>query len=139
RRGYAGLWPRFVADFARVRRDPAYALLLDDLFPNAGRLDLEQFATYCQRMPELDITARLAAISAPALILAGADDPLVDCGQSRRIAGLMPNATLAVIANAGHFVALEQPDAYRDVLAAWLDCQKSAACPPDPGAGNGAG
>lgn len=127
RRSYAALWPQFVADFARVRRDPAYALLLDDLHPNASRLDLEQFATYCQRMPELDITARLAGIDAPALILAGAADPLVDCAQSRRIAALMPNATLAIIADAGHFVALEQPAAYRDVLTAWLDYQTAGA------------
>ena len=64
---------------------------------------------------------RLGEISAPTLVVAGADDTkFVALGQ-RLAAGIGANATFATVAGAGHTAHLEQPAAFLAVLRPWLD------------------
>jgi pimeloyl-ACP methyl ester carboxylesterase len=51
---------------------------------------------------------RLHRITAPTLILWGAEDRILPVGQARRWAGLLPDARLAVIDGAGHLPLAEQ-------------------------------
>jgi 2-succinyl-6-hydroxy-2,4-cyclohexadiene-1-carboxylate synthase len=61
---------------------------------------------------------RLHEITAPVLVLAGEhDSKFRDLGE--RMAGSMPDATFRVIADAGHSVHLEQPEATADAVAEW--------------------
>ncbi|MDH3752420.1 MAG: alpha/beta fold hydrolase [Acidimicrobiia bacterium] len=53
--------------------------------------------------------SRLGGLGAPALVCAGADDPKFTA-LARRLGTALPAATVAVIADAGHSVHLEQPD-----------------------------
>jgi pimeloyl-ACP methyl ester carboxylesterase len=46
--------------------------------------------------------ARLARVTAPALVLTGEHDPFIPLEQSEQLARLLPNAELAVIHGAGH-------------------------------------
>ncbi len=62
---------------------------------------------------------RLAAIPMPALILVGALDRAY-CALGREMAGLIPNARLAIIPDAGHAVHLEQPEAFRRTVDEFL-------------------
>ncbi len=55
----------------------------------------------------------------PVLVVAGALDAKF-VAAAERMAGLLPDATLAVIDGAGHTVHLERPDAFVAVLDAWL-------------------
>jgi 2-succinyl-6-hydroxy-2,4-cyclohexadiene-1-carboxylate synthase len=60
---------------------------------------------------------RLARIAAPALVVAGAEDaPYV--AFARRLAGVLPDARVAIVPDAGHAVHLERPDAFVALLAA---------------------
>ncbi len=68
----------------------------------------------------LDITARIDAIRAPTLVIAGADDPGTPPAMSEAIAARIPGARLAIIPGASHLSCVEQPEAFRDLVASFL-------------------
>ncbi|HEX7140782.1 MAG TPA: alpha/beta hydrolase, partial [Vicinamibacterales bacterium] len=67
-------------------------------------------ADLCDAFTRLDITRDLHKITAPALVIAGADDALKPVRFSEIIAREIPNAELHVIPDAGHAVFLEKPE-----------------------------
>lgn len=64
-----------------------------------------------EAIQEFDSFERLPMISAPTLVLAGADDRLVPQGNADILAGRIPGAKLALIPQAGHQLVIEQPQA----------------------------
>jgi pimeloyl-ACP methyl ester carboxylesterase len=62
---------------------------------------------------------RLGEIEAPTLVLAGERDAKF-LALGERLASAIPDATLEVIADAGHSVHLEQPTATAATIATWL-------------------
>ena len=68
-----------------------------------------------------DTVARLPSLLAPTLVLHGALDALTPVANARLLARLLPHAELAVVEGAGHLPLLEQPEAMRDLVLAWLD------------------
>lgn len=77
-----------------------------------------------------DTRARLGRITAPTLVLHGAHDELTPVANARLLAAGIPDATLSVIADAGHAYLLEQPDASHAAFTDWL----AARSPVRPGA-----
>lgn len=71
------------------------------------------------RAARRDFTDTLAAVTVPALVIAGADDAF-DGGAATRMHELMPHSTLAVIEGAGHTPSMEQPAAFNASLEAFL-------------------
>ena len=69
-----------------------------------------------------DMTARVAQIELPALLLCGAADSISTPDEMRRIAEAMPRAEFVEIAAAGHLAPLEQPAAVNQALRRWLLC-----------------
>ncbi|MCL4254946.1 MAG: alpha/beta hydrolase [Anaerolineae bacterium] len=72
---------------------------------------------------EYDITlAAYKAYTAPVLVVAGDDEPPVHkvVEASQFLATQFPNAKCEVIANASHFVNLDQPETFNRVLKAFL-------------------
>lgn len=64
----------------------------------------------------------LPALRIPALVMAGRDDGITPPGPgAERIAGLMPNATLELFENAGHYPFIEQQEAFFTTLKDWLN------------------
>jgi 2-succinyl-6-hydroxy-2,4-cyclohexadiene-1-carboxylate synthase len=61
----------------------------------------------------------LPALRMPVLLVAGARDAKF-VAAAERMAGLLPDATLAVVEGAGHSVHLEQPGPFEGVLRTWL-------------------
>lgn len=59
----------------------------------------------------------LPGVDAPALLVWGAEDRVVPPSAGRRYAELLPNARLELIAGAGHFLDLEQPDTLATLVA----------------------
>ena len=56
-------------------------------------------------------------ITAPTLVLAGAEDLLFTPGECREFAARLPDATLEIIEGAAHSIHMEQPQAFvRSVL-----------------------
>jgi non-heme chloroperoxidase len=58
----------------------------------------------------LDMTADVSKIALPTLILSGSADVIAPPAESRRIAGLIPDARLEVFKGAGHMLMLERTD-----------------------------
>ncbi len=67
-----------------------------------------------------DSRPHLAAIACPTLVLVGDDDQLTPPDLAREMAGAIPRARLAVIADCGHLSTLERPAAVNKALVEWL-------------------
>lgn len=62
----------------------------------------------------------LPKITCPTLVMVGSNDALTSVEEHRAFAAQIPDAELAVIADAGHLAPLEQPEATTDAMRAWL-------------------
>lgn len=67
-----------------------------------------------------DSLALLAGIAVPAVVAVGDGDVLTPPALAAEMASLIPNATLHIIANAGHLAPMEQPAAVNDILRDWI-------------------
>ena len=56
-----------------------------------------------------DVTAQLATLTMPTLVLWGADDALVPVPVGQKMAAALPNAQFEVLAGCGHLPTLEKP------------------------------
>ena len=73
--------------------------------------------------PDYDPAAALASlkdIAAAVLIVVGELDAMTGVRVADRFAEVLPDATVAVVPGAGHFPWVDQPDAFRDAVAAFL-------------------
>ena len=64
-----------------------------------------------------NVTAQLSQISAPTLIVCGADDRMTPPKYSELLRDNILNARMEIVANAGHMVMLEQPEMVAGLLA----------------------
>jgi pimeloyl-ACP methyl ester carboxylesterase len=72
---------------------------------------LTSAAHFTHPIPDRGLVKRLRRISAPTLVLWGAQDGLASSAYAQRFAQLIPDATTTVIEAAGHFPHVEQPEA----------------------------
>lgn len=68
-----------------------------------------------------DVAERLAAIDAPALILAGAEDQAMPIEATRRLAHAIPRADFKVAPDVGHFYPIERPAELNAELRTFLE------------------
>jgi pimeloyl-ACP methyl ester carboxylesterase len=68
-----------------------------------------------------DVTAQLAQIAVPTLIITGANDALIPRTESEKLNQGIPHSQLSVIPRAGHLVAFERPEDFNRVLLDWLN------------------
>ncbi len=64
---------------------------------------------------------RLADITHPALVIAGEKDKMVPMKAAERLVEGLPDATLSVVPNAGHFLHFDAPGRVGRTLAAWAN------------------
>jgi pimeloyl-ACP methyl ester carboxylesterase len=69
---------------------------------------------------DFDLMSDLARITQPAIIITGEQDRLTPPKYALFLLGHLPQATLALIPDAGHYVPIEQPGAVAEALSAWL-------------------
>jgi 3-oxoadipate enol-lactonase len=81
------------------------------------------YAGCCNVVGELNLAPKLPHIQAPALVVAGSNDPGVPLVAAQLTAGSIPGARLEVIPNAAHLLTIEQADAYNALLRQFLDSQ----------------
>jgi pimeloyl-ACP methyl ester carboxylesterase len=67
-----------------------------------------------------DISDRLAEITMPTLVISGELDKMAPRAWQEALVAGLPNATLAIIEQAGHYLILEKPQAVADSIAQWL-------------------
>jgi 2-succinyl-6-hydroxy-2,4-cyclohexadiene-1-carboxylate synthase len=103
---------------------PIFATLPPERADRAGRsghsaTGLAGSLRTCGTGTQMPLWERLAEITVPTLVVAGAlDDKFTEIG--RRMATAIPGARFAAVADAGHSVPLEQPEALADAIASWL-------------------
>ncbi len=68
----------------------------------------------------LDLSADLAALRLPTLVVTGRHDHFAPPAAAAAVQALIPGAQLAVIEDAGHMLTSEQPAAFNDALDAFL-------------------
>ncbi|GAM96792.1 hydrolase of alpha/beta fold family [alpha proteobacterium U9-1i] len=109
-------WPAYVARFAPrmfapdVRRERPE--LIEWSAREMSRADPAAMASLWASMSAQDFRAALSAISAPMLVIHGADSLVYPDGATEFVARAAPRAQRIVIEGAGHVPHLEAPDAF---------------------------
>ena len=70
------------------------------------------YAGCCDALAEYDVSERLAAITAPTLVVAGADDPGTPPSVGQAMVESIPGSRLEVIDDAAHIANVAQPQAF---------------------------
>jgi 3-oxoadipate enol-lactonase/4-carboxymuconolactone decarboxylase len=83
-------------------------------------VDPRGYAVCCGAIRDMDLRPAIGAIDKPTLIIAGADDPATPVAMMEDIRDRIPGSELAVVPNAAHLVALEQPEAVNAHFGAFL-------------------
>jgi len=68
----------------------------------------------------IDLTARLAAIRCPTLVVVGADDPSTPVEMSEEIVRAIEGSRLEVLPGAAHLSSIEQAERFNELLRAFL-------------------
>jgi pimeloyl-ACP methyl ester carboxylesterase len=68
-----------------------------------------------------DSTPDLPKLAVPTLVIHGADDQLIPRAEAEAMADALPEATLAIAADAGHLPCLEQPEFFNDTVREFLE------------------
>jgi 3-oxoadipate enol-lactonase len=76
----------------------------------------EGYAACCDALAGADLTDRLAAITAPTLVVAGESDPTAPPQLMREMAARIATSRFEVLAPAAHLAAIEQPSVAADLL-----------------------
>ncbi|HSF26120.1 MAG TPA: alpha/beta fold hydrolase, partial [Actinomycetes bacterium] len=86
-----------------------------------GTTPVEGYAGCCEAIASMDLRADLAAITAPTLVVAGADDLATPIAHAEAILAGIDGARLAVVDSAAHLANVEQPDTVTALLLEHLD------------------
>lgn len=106
-----------VVHSSRVNDSDLLRLLAD----MAKAVGSEGFARQQQAaMGRPDNRELLKELQVPAVVLCGREDQITPLALSQEMASLLPDAELVIVETAGHMTTLEQPDAVKAALAAWL-------------------
>ena len=103
---------------------PAYAAaapsVIAQFLMDLEDTDPEGYACCCEAIAGMDQRADLAAITAPTLVIAGADDPATPPEHGAVIAAGIDGAILEVIPDSAHLAPVSAPEAVTDALQAHL-------------------
>jgi 3-oxoadipate enol-lactonase len=75
----------------------------------------------CEAVGKVDTTSRLGQIGVPTLVIAGELDQGTPVAMAQALAEGIPGARLAVLAQASHLSAIEQPDAFALLVTGFVD------------------
>nr|WP_229925425.1 alpha/beta hydrolase [Streptomyces longispororuber] len=110
---FAGVIKRY--SFSSRDVDPAVARFAERMIESTP---IDVVAEYYPAFNDHDKAEALKHFAAvPVLVLAGDEDLVTPSGHSEVIAGLLPDAELVLVPDAGHLVMLEHPEAVTDRLA----------------------
>ena len=87
-------------------------------------IDPEGYAACCAAIRDMDLREAITTITAPTLIVAGADDPSTPPPLMEDIRARIPDAELVVMPRAAHLLAVERADVVNAHLSAFLDRQE---------------
>jgi pimeloyl-ACP methyl ester carboxylesterase len=84
------------------------------------RIDPGVFAAACRALAALDLSAELAGIKNPTLILVGAEDQATPPVLGQALAGRLARAEVTVLPGLGHCPHIQDPDAFVAAITPFL-------------------
>ncbi|HLY33830.1 MAG TPA: alpha/beta fold hydrolase [Jatrophihabitantaceae bacterium] len=103
------------------RKNPASKPVIDEWMRQVAHTDRHGMSgailAVANRKP---VYHEIGAITAPTLVICGADDKPTPLAKAQRIAAAIPGARLEVVADAGHSSTIEQPEAITALLQKFL-------------------
>jgi 3-oxoadipate enol-lactonase len=87
------------------------------------RTPLEGYIATCAAIRDANLTHAAQAITAPTLVVCGAQDIATPPEQGLIVADTLPNGRFTVIEQAGHLPCIEQPEVLADVVQRFLEEQ----------------
>ena len=124
--GTAPLAPAVVARWLTPRFAAEHPDLVARLEGMIAAADDEGYAACCEVVAGMDLRPDLARITAPTLVISGADDPALPPEHQRLIAEAIPGAELLTLGPAAHLANLERTLETTGALLAHLDAGGSA-------------
>jgi pimeloyl-ACP methyl ester carboxylesterase len=94
--------------------------LVDRIVELAGSARPEGYLQAYGAFTESDIFPSLAAVKVPVLVVSGADDPIAPPRDCVRVAKALSDAEYHCVENAGHYVNLEQAEAFNRLVDDFL-------------------
>jgi 3-oxoadipate enol-lactonase len=88
-------------------------------------LDPRAYAACCDAVAHIDFRTTNANVRCPTLVIAGTQDQATPLAMSEAVQAQIPGAALQTIA-AAHLSAVEQPQAFADLLRTFLQAQAGA-------------
>lgn len=85
-----------------------------------SRTPKEGYLAACRAISKADLTEGAKKISVPTTVLVGDQDLSTPPDLARELTGLIPNAKLEIIKDAGHLPCIEKPEATRSLIEAHL-------------------
>ena len=92
----------------------------DALVDSMTRLHKESYIKSIEATVRMDVRSDLRNIKVPTLVVVGSADRLTTVEMAQEITSEIPGAELAVIADAGHLVNIEEPEEFNRVVLAFL-------------------
>ena len=84
-------------------------------------IDPVGYAVCCNAIGRMDLRPVIGHISAPTLVIAGADDPATPVPMAEEIRSEIPGAEMIVLPRAAHLLAVEQAEKVAAYLVSFLD------------------
>lgn len=122
RRDGAMLYRASVADNFSEPWLAAHSGWAEASIPRYEKLDFDAVLNLCRAFLDINWTAELHRISAPALVVVGELDTLKPLAPySRLLVEHIPGAQLLILGGAGHACCIETPGTWNAALLGWLD------------------
>lgn len=84
----------------------------------------EGYAGCCEALAALDLYPALGSVSAPTLVIAGADDPATPPDHGRAIADGIAGARFELIEGAAHLANIEKAELVTPLIAGFIDAEQ---------------
>ena len=114
REAFFRLMPMYFAHFGPAEAGYLDTFRTDPINADAGRV-------FSQEVETLDLRAGLAHLRVPTLVITGEEDFICGPVCADEIADAIPNAQKVIVGDAGHMIFMEQPQAFHDAVADFLE------------------
>lgn len=92
----------------------------------------EGYALCCESIRDADLRPGLSSISVPTLVIAGAEDPVTPVSMANELTDAIKAARSAVISEASHLLAIEQPAETAALISQFIGSLERATAEPLP-------
>ncbi len=104
--------------FYFARFGPAEAGYLDTF--SSETLNVDALTVFGEELPSLDLRSKIAAITAPTLVITGDEDFICGPVCAHEISAAIPGSREVIVGDSGHMIFVEQPQTFHDEIADFL-------------------